>query len=195
MSEPEDARRIRQRIIGHVKNALNAEDNDGNKRNIWNDCRYLKYLIALYYAILSPIHHDHSKIWNENLYFTFYRLDKVAKYLQLSFDRTRACEKLLTEQKRAGRILMRRLGTSTYVTLTESGMDHIKYCLDELEDLTMNDQLLHETEIIKSKIDELPLRLRIKLKTDPNAFKKLKLGFKIPPEVMKIINRIEKISD
>ncbi len=88
-----DGRKIRSRILS-IRNMINGKAKDGKKLEIATNLRYLRYYLTLYYAMYSSVHTPYAKIKDGRLFYNFYKLKQIAKFLELDIDRTRSCKKI-----------------------------------------------------------------------------------------------------
>ena len=72
--------------IKSIASILNGEL-PGKDTNFCSDLRPTRYGIVLLAALFDPMFEDHGKQVKDCRYFSFYRLDRVAEWYSLEFDR------------------------------------------------------------------------------------------------------------
>ncbi len=112
--------------IKQISGLLNGKTPSGLKIREGMDFKTPRYMMVLYAACKYPIFED---LENDEMdsSFTLYSLGKIAKQLQLNFDRTKSSSNIYNKQIQKKRITDFKSDTSTGYKLSDAG---IKFCED-----------------------------------------------------------------
>ena len=129
MSFPKESLLSRIREIVKLLNGYVQREKRGT---FANDFRSARYAIVLFAGTTMDIFSEQTKDIKGSVYFNFYRLQKVANWLQLEFDRTKIAKKIYSELETKGLVVTQREENRTFIALTEKGKES---CLKKLEEL------------------------------------------------------------
>ena len=123
--------------IKQARPLLNGRYRDGSKATFGSDFKFTRYAIILLAAIsMSNFEYRTKKIQNST-FISYYNLYKVAKFLGIDFERTKAAPYVYKELIDRGQVKILTEENRTYITFTEKGK---KSCEEKLKEL----QLLNE---------------------------------------------------
>jgi predicted transcriptional regulator len=144
--------------IAEVYLLLKGQYIDGQKTTFGSMFKNTRYAVILLVAITSEHFKEHTIVIKGIPFYNFYRLEKVADFLRLDYDRTRQSRKIYEDLQRKGNLKMIvTKENNTYVTLTEKGISECKKMIKDLRDL--NGYLLRIPSLgNKYTIDQLPSR-------------------------------------
>jgi hypothetical protein len=111
---------------------LNGEFKGGKRATFSSDFKTARYAFVLLAAVMTEIFSEHTIREAGEIYCNLYKLDKIAKRLNLIFDRTRIANKIF--ERLENEVEVRRLikDNKTFITFTEVGK---RKCLRKLEEL------------------------------------------------------------
>jgi hypothetical protein len=131
MSTPKDS--LLSRIHEIVK-LLNGYV-QGKRGTFANGFRSARYEIVLFAGTTMNIFSEQTRDIRGSIYFNFYRLQKVANWLQLEFDRTKIAKKIYSELESKGLVVTETEDNKTYIALTDKGKEDCLKLLEELCEL------------------------------------------------------------
>ena len=143
----------RSSLIADIKSVVSILNGEvpGKDTNFCSDLRPTRCGIVLLAALVDPIFEDHCIQVTNCMYFSFYRLDKVAEWYDLDFDR-RTAEKIYPrlESRHKVRFL------NTYITLTKIGQMIYREIINHLINLklqaSIQNQLVEEPHTISTSV-------------------------------------------
>jgi predicted transcriptional regulator len=174
--------------IKEVKSLLNGVTPDGKEATYASLFKIWRYAIILLVSINFPGFEEHTKQIQSTTYINFYRLNKIAKFLDLKFDRTKMAYKIYTELESKGLTRTITDDNKTFITVTEKGQEK---CLEKLDQLLKLNEYLYSDASLKDRYSEEEQRL------DENRMSKdLKIKPSHPTEKeVTVDNLIKRISD
>jgi len=126
------------KIIKEKKQMLNGIDTDGRPASSLKGLRFLRYYLILYYATVSPVFMRDEFMDNDGRGFGLYALAKVAKSLDLDYDRTRTALEVFEDGRKRGEIdMIIANNRHRYFLLTKKGKDICRDALKEIENLRL----------------------------------------------------------
>jgi hypothetical protein len=99
---------------------INGQVPDVKDANFGSEFRTARYAIILL-AALTPMFEDHNIQIQNYTYVNLYRLEKVARFLGLVFDRARTAEKVYRDLESKHRVRFFKQENRTFVTFTKQG--------------------------------------------------------------------------
>jgi hypothetical protein len=163
-------------LILDLKTTLNGD------KLFFSSIRYLRYMSIIAFASLSLVFKEEAINKDGTLYFKIYTLEKIAKFLDLKFDKTRSARIVLDDAVSRGesQTILDNKGI-LYYSLTETGFT---MCKTKLLDLN---------EVISSKY----LPMAINASTEPLTMNYItSISQPTPslhPEAQKLIDRMKSI--
>jgi hypothetical protein len=133
--------------IKQVRLLLNGRYHDGTKAAFASDFKYMRYACVLLAAITMSNFEYHTKKIRDETYVSYYSLYKVARFLGLKFERTKAAPYIYKELTQKGHTKIIVQDNRTYITFTENGR---KSCEEKLEEL----------QFLNGEFNEKPLELQ-----------------------------------
>jgi hypothetical protein len=127
--------------VTNVVPILNGRDSDGNVICLGPQrTKIHRYLIVLWVAKSVPIFRSSGKEIDNSIYFTLYKLGKVADsfkdispyHLPIHYDRTKVAIKIYTMLSKNGFVAIRKIKGDTYVTITKKGEKEAERLLQDL---------------------------------------------------------------
>jgi hypothetical protein len=122
--------------IAKVVPVLNGRDSDGKSKYLGPETTKIhRYLLVLWGAKSEPMFRLREKEIDNLIYFTLYKLSKVADsfkdappyYLPITYDRTKVAIKVYNMMSKNGLVVIKNIEGNTYVTTTKKGDDVAKY--------------------------------------------------------------------
>lgn len=170
--------------ISTVRTLLNGTTFDGKKADYAPGFKYPRYAIILLAGITVPVFKEYTEKVKSSVCLKIYRLDKVANFLRLDFERTKAAT-TYRELEQDGKIKIITEHNKTFITLTRSG---IEKCEGDLDSLQIIAKLFHSYPGVQDRHSE----------TEQNKDDRLSKGLKpkahkfidVNTEVEKLINSI-----
>lgn len=158
--------------IKSVVSLLNGEDPDKDT-NFCSDFRPTRYGIVLLAALADPKFEDNCIHVKNYKYFSFYRLDRVAEWYSLDFDRGTA-KKIYQKLESNQRVRFLTLqNNNTYITFTNLGQmiyrEILKHFIDLKVSASIQDKLVKKTHCIGTSLAK-----GVKIK--PRRIRNLKLS-------------------
>jgi predicted transcriptional regulator len=130
--------------IKQVRLLLNGRYRDGSKASFASDFKFMRYACVLLAAVtLSNFEYQTRKIQDET-YVSYYSLYKVAKFLGLDFERTKAAPYVYKELIHRGHARISIENNRTYVTFTSKGK---RSCEEKLEELQFLNEHFNENPL------------------------------------------------
>ena len=185
------------KILARIKKAidcLNASDGTGNHLDLLNGLKFLRYFLALQYALSSAIFTKMALAEEDRFYFTMYRIAKIGNGLGLDLDESRQCLRVFTEGIKKGEILHMKSGNTNYYTLDSKGEKTCKTYVDEILSLIKDQKLLREANAVHTKLNAITKEHHIAFETPSDFRRTTKFGFRVKPEIAKLILKIESMS-
>lgn len=129
--------------IKENRNILNGVDSNGKKNNEFNNLKFLRYYLVLYYATISILYQRESDMIVHGIRaFGLYKLGKIAKALRLDYDRTKVSIGIYLDGKERGEIeVIIANDNHRYFTITEKGKNRCEEILKEMKSLDMTSLL------------------------------------------------------
>ncbi len=118
--------------IKQARLLLNGRYRDGSKATFASDFKFTRYAIVLLAAISMSNFEYHTKKIQNTIFISYYNLYKVAKFLGLEFERTKAAPYVYKELTQRGQVKITIENNRTFITFTENGK---KSCEEKLEEL------------------------------------------------------------
>lgn len=141
--------------IKSVVSILNGEV-PGKDTSFCSDLRPTRYGIVLLAALIDPIFEDHCIRARNCMDFSFYRLDKVAEWYDLNFDRGTAEEKVYPRLESRQKVRFLKENSNTYITLTKIGqmiyLEILKHLINLKLQASIQNQSVEEPHTISSSV-------------------------------------------
>jgi hypothetical protein len=103
--------------------------------NFGSDFRTARYAIILLAALMSPIFEDNNIQIQNFTCINYYRLERVARFLGLVFDRARTAEKIYRDLESKHRVRFFKQENRTFITFTKQGQKMYQEILKLFEEL------------------------------------------------------------
>jgi len=124
---------------------------DGKKADYAPGFRIPRYVIILAAALTIPIFKEYANVENSDC-INLYRLDKIAHYLRLDFDRTKTASNIYKKLQKNGYItIVTTPDHRTCIKLTKTGEEKCKQDLESLQTLA---EYFHSYPALQSKYTE-----------------------------------------
>jgi hypothetical protein len=121
--------------IKQARLLLNGKYLDGSKATFASDFKFTRYAIVLLAAISLSNFEYHTKRIKNNTFISYYNLYKVARFLGLDFERTKAAPYVYKELIDRGHVTTVNEDNRTFITFTREGKKSCEEKLEELQDL------------------------------------------------------------
>jgi ATP-dependent Lon protease len=119
--------------ISEIYQLLNGQTNDGQSARYGSLFKITRYAIVLLAAATLENFKDQTMVIKGSPFFNFYRLEKVADFLHLEYDRTKQAKKIYEELESRGEVTREvTKDNKTYISLTENGVNK---CLKKIQEL------------------------------------------------------------
>lgn len=179
-----------------IRRAAEYLNGKGKKIQLLNNCKYLRYFLALLYATHSSIYSKNTLCKHKKFYFTIYTIAKIggSEELGLKLDPSKTCGKIFGYGKDNKEILEMIHEDKHYFTFSNKGEERFRTDMDELLLWMKNPQSLLEADDIHTKLYAITKKTGIKFNTLSDFKITEKYGFKVKPEIIKLILRLEDIS-
>src|SRR5439155_22237395 len=102
-------------------NVINGKVPNGKDANFASDFRISRYAIILLVGLVSPLFEDHRILIQNSSCINFYRLERVASFLDLSFDRAYTAEKIYRDLESKKMVRFFKQDHQTFITFTKEG--------------------------------------------------------------------------
>jgi hypothetical protein len=119
--------------IKQARPLLNGRYRDGSKATFASDFKFTRYAIVLLAAISISNFEYHTKKIENTIFISYYNLYKVAKFLGLEFERTKAAPHVYKELTQTGQVKITIDNNTTFITFTEKGKKSCEQKLEELQ--------------------------------------------------------------
>jgi hypothetical protein len=136
--------------IAYVYNLLNGKKLDGKNATYHSNFKKARYASILLASVTLDNFKD-EPCPNDCNSYNFYKLAKVAKTLELEFDRTRIAKKIYDEMIKSGEVKTERIEDKEYICITEKGK---KICQKQLEELHLLRNYFEAIPAIQEKYNE-----------------------------------------
>jgi hypothetical protein len=154
---------------------INGNVPDVKDANFGSEFRTARYAIILL-AALTPMFEDRNIQIQNFTCVNFYRLEKVARFLGLVFDRTRTAEKVYRDLESKHRVRFFKQENRTFVTITKQGLKKYQEILQQFQVL---DKYLKSITSLQNQQSEerqsLGTSLVRGIRIKPREMKELKL--------------------
>lgn len=134
-------------LIIKIKQArllLNGRYRDGSKASFASDFKFTRYAVVLLASItMSNFEYLTKKIQNST-FVSYYSLYKVAKFLGLEFERTKAAPYVYKQLTDRGHVKIILENNRTFITFTEKGR---KSCQEKIEELQFLNEHFNENPL------------------------------------------------
>jgi DNA-binding MarR family transcriptional regulator len=137
--------------ISTVRRLLNGTTLDGKKADYAPGFRIPRYVIILFAGITVPIFKEYADVENSDC-INFYRLDKIANYLRLDFDRTKTASNIYKKLEEKGYITI--LTTQDHKTCIKLTMKGEEKCEQDLESLQTLAEYFHSHTGLQARYSE-----------------------------------------
>jgi predicted transcriptional regulator len=121
--------------IKQTRMLLNGRHRDGSKATYASDFKFTRYAIVLLAAISISNFEYHTKKIKNTTFISYYNLYKVARFLGIEFERTKAAPYVYKELIERGQVKLAIENNRTFITFTEKGKKSCEEKLEELQDL------------------------------------------------------------
>ncbi|MGI0044202.1 MAG: hypothetical protein ACRD47_10865 [Nitrososphaeraceae archaeon] len=122
--------------ISQVYYLLNGQTSNGQNATYGSLFKTTRYAIILLAAITLQNFKDQTVKIKETPFYNFYRLEKVADFLRLEYDRTKQAKKIYEDLEIKGEVEKEVTeDNKTYISLTEKGITNCLRKIDELHHL------------------------------------------------------------
>ena len=112
---------------------LNGQTSNGQNATYGSLFKTTRYAVILLAAITLQNFKDQTVKIKETPFYNLYRLEKVADFLRLEYDRTKQAKKIYEDLEAKGEVEKKVTeDNKTYISLTEKG---ISSCLKKIEEL------------------------------------------------------------
>lgn len=144
-------------LIGDIKSVVSILNGEvpGKDTNFCSDLRPTRHGIVLLAALVDPIFEDHCIQIKNCMYFSFYRLDKVAEWYDLDFDRG-AAEKIYLRLESRQKVRFLKENNNTCITLTKIGQmiyrEILKHLINSKLQTSIQNQLVAEPHTIGTSL-------------------------------------------
>lgn len=138
--------------IAYVYNLLNGKKLDGKNAIYNSNFKKARYSAILLAAVTLDIFKEEPCPTDCNRY-NFYGLNKVAKKLELEFDRTRIAKKIYEEMVKSGEVKIENIENKEYICITEKGKE---ICQKHLEELHLLRNYFEAIPAMQEKYNEKP---------------------------------------
>jgi hypothetical protein len=119
--------------ISQVYYLLNGQTSNGQNATYGSLFKTTRYAIILLAAITLQNFKDQTINIKETPFYNLYRLEKVADFLRLEYDRTKQAKKIYEDLETKGEVKKEVTeDNKTYISLTEKG---VTSCLRKIEEL------------------------------------------------------------
>lgn len=119
--------------IKQVRLLLNGRHRDGSKASFASDFKFMRYACVLLAAVTISNFEFHTKKIRNETYASYYSLYKVAKFLGVEFERTKAAPYVYRELVNRGHAKTAVETNRTYITFTGKGKTSCEEKLEELQ--------------------------------------------------------------
>lgn len=137
--------------ISTVRQLLNGTTLDGKKADYAPGFRIPRYVIILFAGITVPIFKEYADTENSEC-INFYRLEKIAKYLRLDFDRTKTASNVYKKLEEKGYItIVTTQDHKTCIKLTSKGEEK---CEQDIESLQTLAEYFHSHPGLQARFSE-----------------------------------------
>jgi DNA-binding MarR family transcriptional regulator len=137
--------------ISAIRQLLNGTTSDGKKAIYAPGFRIPRYVIILLAGITVPIFKEYADIDNSDC-INFYRLNKIAQYLRLEFDRTKAASSIYKKLEEKGYIII--VTTQDHKTCIKLTLKGIEKCKQDLESLQTLAEYFHAHPGLQARYSE-----------------------------------------
>lgn len=137
--------------IKQARLLLNGRYRDGSKATFASDFKFTRYAIVLLAAISMSNFEYHTKKIQNATFISYYSLYKVAKFLGLEFERTKAAPYVYKELTQRGQVKIVVENNRTFITFTERGK---KSCEEKLEELQFLNEHFNSNPIEQQKYQQ-----------------------------------------
>jgi len=169
--------------IKQARLLLNGKHRDGSKATFSSDFKFTRYAIVLLAAISMSTFEYHTKKIQNATFISYYKLYKVAKFLEIEFERTKSAPYVYKELIDRGQVKIVTEDNRTFVTLTERGK---KSCEEKLELQLLNEHFnTNPSDRLKYKEKEDWRGMPVK-GTKPGSLQQLQ----VETEIDKLIKKI-----
>jgi hypothetical protein len=139
--------------ISRITYLLNGQTSNGQNTTYGSLFKTTRYAVILLAAISLQSFRDHTVSVKGTPFHNLYRLEKVADFLRLEYDRTKQAKKIYEDLERKGEVKREvTKDNRTYISLTEKGITN---CLKKIEELhSLNDYFARVPPLQQLYIDD-----------------------------------------
>jgi DNA-binding MarR family transcriptional regulator len=122
--------------ISQIYIILNGQTTDGRNATYASLFKSTRYAIILLAAITLENFKAQTVVFRRAPFYNLYRLEKVADYLRLAYDRTKQAKKIYDDLEKKGEVEKEvTQDKRTYLSLTETGINSCFRKIQELQEL------------------------------------------------------------
>jgi hypothetical protein len=146
--------------IKQVRLLLNGRYRDGSKAAFASDFKFMRYACVLLAAVTLSNFEYHTRNIQHETFVSYYNLYKVAKFLGIEFERTKAAPYVYKELIQRGHAKKAVENSRTFITFTRNGRIS---CEEKLEELQLLNEHFNENPLeLKKYRDEVQRKMTSK---------------------------------